>query len=59
VELRRRLVERIRESIAVEYLTTTRKPLSEIAYALGYDDLSNFRRAFKRWTGKAPGEYRG
>ncbi len=52
-------VDRIRESIAVEYLTTTRKPLSEIAFALGYDDLSNFRRAFRRWTGRAPGDYRG
>jgi AraC-like DNA-binding protein len=31
--------------------------LQEIAYALGYTDLSNFRRAFKRWESVSPSEY--
>ncbi|MEY4511773.1 MAG: Helix-turn-helix domain [Pseudomonadota bacterium] len=29
----------------------------EVAFVLGYDSLSAFARAFKRWTGKQPSEY--
>ena len=32
--------------------------ISEVAYALGYNDVANFSRAFKRWSGKTPREYR-
>ena len=32
--------------------------LQEVAFMLGYDDLSNFRRAFKRWEGVAPSAWR-
>jgi AraC-like DNA-binding protein len=33
--------------------------MDEIAYRLGYTDLANFRRAFKRWEGVAPSVIRG
>jgi len=52
------VLDLIRQRTALELLTTTRKPLYEIAVALGYSDLSNFSRAFRRWTGKPPGHYR-
>ena len=32
--------------------------ISEVAWALGYNDVANFSRAFKRWSGKTPREYR-
>ncbi len=32
--------------------------IKEIAYRLGFNDLSTFYRAFKRWTGHTPAEYR-
>jgi len=32
--------------------------LEEIAERLGYSDVANFSRAFRRWTNVAPGAYR-
>ncbi|MDF1821753.1 MAG: AraC family transcriptional regulator ligand-binding domain-containing protein [Alcanivoracaceae bacterium] len=32
--------------------------VSEVAYRLGYNDVANFSRAFKRWTGKTPSQFR-
>lgn len=32
--------------------------VSEVAYALGYNDPANFGRAFRRWFGESPGSYR-
>lgn len=52
------LVEEIRRELALEYVRDRRRPLGEIAYVLGYAELSPFLRAFKRWTGKTPAELR-
>lgn len=43
---------------AKRYLSESRTSVEAIAAALGYEDASNFRRAFRAWTGVAPGEYR-
>jgi len=32
--------------------------VSEVAYLLGYAEAGAFVRAFKRWTGRTPGELR-
>ncbi|HBM83479.1 MAG TPA: AraC family transcriptional regulator, partial [Halieaceae bacterium] len=32
--------------------------VTHIAHQLGYADSSGFHRAFKKWTGLAPSEYR-
>ena len=52
------VLDDVRRRLAVQYLTTTHLPLFEIAHLLGYSDPSNFRRAFRKWTGKLPSEYR-
>lgn len=52
------ILNSVRHELAVHYLKTTRWSIEEITYMLGYESASNFGRAFKRWTGKAPGEYR-
>ncbi len=52
------VLDDVRKRLALQYLTTTHLPLHEIAYLLNFSDPSNFRRAFKKWTGKSPGEYR-
>lgn len=52
------LVENIRKKKAIDLLQTTSDSVEQIAAELGYSDLSNFYRAFKRWTGHSPGVYR-
>jgi AraC-like DNA-binding protein len=55
----RGILENVRHSLAVEHLKSGRLSIQEIAFALGYTDLANFRRAFKRWEGVAPSDFRG
>jgi AraC-like DNA-binding protein len=53
------LVEDTRRALALEYLKDRDNTLTEIAFLLGYSEVSAFNRAFKRWTGKTPMTYRG
>jgi AraC-like DNA-binding protein len=53
-----KLVDDGKFSRARYLLTAGEAPIAEIAYAVGYADQSSFTRAFTRWAGKAPGEYR-
>lgn len=55
----RALVEDVRETLAKEHLRTQRFGTEELAYLLGYSDVANFRRAFRRWTGGPPSSFRG
>lgn len=52
------LVERTRYDLALVYLRQRHLPLSEIAFLLGYSELSAFSRAMRRWTGKSPRQLR-
>lgn len=54
----RELLEEVRHTLAIEHLKSGRFSIEEIAYTLGYSDLANFRRAFKRWESVPPSEYR-
>ncbi|WP_175776461.1 AraC family transcriptional regulator [Burkholderia anthina] len=54
----RDIVESVRHTLAVESVRSGKLSLQEIAFLLGYDSLGNFRRAFIRWEGKTPSEFR-
>jgi AraC-like DNA-binding protein len=54
----RQIKDELRRDTAIEYLVQTRLPLAEIGDLVGFCEPSTFHRAFKRWTGVAPGEYR-
>lgn len=51
------LADDVRKTLALHYLQTSAHPLKEVSYMLGYNELSAFSRAFKRWTGHTPGGY--
>jgi AraC-like DNA-binding protein len=53
----KKLVEDTRQRFAVTYLKDRKNSLTEIAFLLGYSELSAFNRAFKRWTGSTPLDY--
>ena len=53
-----RLLQAIRFRTAHQLLEDPKMPLKEIASRLGYTDVANFIRAFKRWTGVGPSQYR-
>jgi AraC-like DNA-binding protein len=50
--------DELRRDTAIDYLARTQLPLIEIANRVGFSEASTFHRAFKNWTGVAPGEYR-
>jgi AraC-like DNA-binding protein len=52
------ILEEVRHMLALEHLKSNHLAIQEIAYMLDYTDMANFRRAFKRWEGVAPSEYR-
>lgn len=51
------LSDAVRKSLALHYMESGKHPIKEISIMLGYNELSAFSRAFKRWTGKAPTTY--
>lgn len=52
------LADSVRQHLAVQALKQTRYTVKEIAFMMGYNELSAFSRAFKRWTGSSPETYR-
>lgn len=52
------LTDSIRMNRARKALADPLKPITEIAISLGYSDHSGFVRAFKKWTGVSPSEFR-
>jgi len=53
-----KLLDRVREDMALRYLGKPEVTICDIAFLLGFSEQSAFNHAFKRWTGKTPGEHR-
>ena len=52
------LIDKVREHRAVELLQDKRNDIGSIAFLLGYSDERAFCRAFQRWSGQTPSDYR-
>lgn len=52
------LLDTTRAGAAKSYLSDRQISVAEVAYLLGFAEQSAFNHAFKRWTGKAPSEFR-
>jgi AraC-like DNA-binding protein len=52
------LVDDVRRERALELVADAGRPLGEVAFQLGYAELSPFLRAFRRWTGTTPASWR-
>ncbi|MGH9200389.1 MAG: AraC family transcriptional regulator [Vicinamibacterales bacterium] len=54
----RRLLDQLRLDIAERHLLDDRMSVAEVAFLVGFSELSAFHRAFKRWTGRTPVTFR-
>ena len=52
------LLEAVRTELATHFLSSSKISISEISEALSYSEVSAFNRAFKRWLGVTPIQYR-
>ena len=52
------IVDLVRKNLAKQYVSQAFVPLLDIAETLGYSELSAFSRAFRRWFGVSPSEFR-
>ncbi len=53
-----KIVDDTRRELALGYIGDDSLSLVDVAYLCGFSEQSAFHRAFKRWTGVPPGEYR-
>ena len=52
------LLESTRSELAQRHLRDPQLTVSEIAFLVGFSELSPFQRAFRRWTGMSPRDFR-
>ena len=54
----RAVLDHLRKEIAADYLANNRIAITEVAFLLGFSELSAFYRAFQRWNGCTPADFR-
>ena len=52
------LQDEVRKTLALNLLENDTLALTQIAFSLGYSEVSAFNHAFRRWVGQSPGDYR-
>ena len=52
------VLQQLRRDLAIQYLDDPKLHVSKIAWLLGFNEVSAFTHAFKRWTGKTPSQMR-
>ncbi|HEX5058874.1 MAG TPA: AraC family transcriptional regulator [Kofleriaceae bacterium] len=52
------VLDEVRSTMARAYLGRPELSIAEVAYLLGFSEQSSFTRAFRRWTGTSPAEFR-
>jgi AraC-like DNA-binding protein len=52
------ILTEVRKELALKYIYDRKLTLTEISFMLGFSEMSSFSRAFKRWTGESPKEFR-
>ena len=53
-----KLLEETRRELSEQYMRKSDCSVAEVAFTVGFSEASNFTRAFRRWTGFTPSEYR-
>src|SRR6185369_6053431 len=53
-----KLVDDARKDLALRYIEDPRRSVTDITFSLGFSQPSAFTRAFRRWTGRSPSDYR-
>lgn len=53
-----RIKDQLRRDLAISYLSDSDRSVVDIALELGFSERSAFHRAFQKWTGASPGEFR-
>lgn len=54
----RDFVQNIQRKVAIDLIKNTTQSMAEIAFQTGFSEQSAFNRAFKRWTGQSPADFR-
>jgi len=54
----KQLLQQTRRELSLQYVRGSQHSFNEIAYLLGFTEPANFSRAFKRWYGQSPTEFR-
>ena len=52
------ILDKTRHALAMAYLSAPHHSVSDVTYLLGFSCDSSFTRAFRRWTGQSPSDWR-